>query len=360
MRDIDRRSASGRRSRPIATLAIAVLVAACSGTGGSGASITVATGEPAAAPAAPSAPTETTAPTASPVTFIRPEASIPAAPAVESPLDQIWSASGPALGRGWTWTPTVDPQGRIWAASSFDDVFWIVDRDGTYLESWGKSGKGDGQFRFRFDGNGFGAIAFRPDGGFYVADSGNSRVQQFDAARRFVRTFGGFGTDPGQFILPLDIDLDAAGKIYVYDGERGVVQVFSPDGAYLRTAATHVGPYVAVDPEGNVYAVDNDPVALYRYTPAGGVDLAVDLRSVLHFATGIALAPDGDLFIGSSDNGGGAPTYESLLQLDAGGTLKHLWPNGAEAIALDPAGDRLYATGSDVFTEIRAFRIPED
>ena len=54
------------------------------------------------------------------------------------------------------------------------------------------------------------------------------------------------------------------------------------------------------------------------------------------------------------------PIYELLLQLDADGKLKHVWPNGAEGVAVDPRGDRVYLTGSDRSPDVRAFELPAD
>ena len=86
--------------------------------------------------------------------------------------------------------PEIAPDGRIWAPSSAStDVFWILTPSGKFIESWGSPGSRDGQFDFvarsrrpRWDG----AIAFAPDGSFWVADTGNHRVQHFDKDRRFL------------------------------------------------------------------------------------------------------------------------------------------------------------------------------
>jgi len=344
-----------------AILTIAILVSAC---GGSAAAAPSSAAAPAtavvASPAAAVSPAATASPR--PSAFARPTASPLASLAPEPALAALWTANGPPADRPWVSSPEVDPQGRIWAASPFDDAFWIIDRDGTYVESWAAkgSGNGDGELRLVGEGNGFGDVAFRSDGGFYVADFGNARIQQFTADREFVRAFGSFGTGPGQLTLPIDIDIDGAGNVYVFDDHRRDVQVFSPDGEYLRQAATHVGPYIAVDEHGNVYTVDNDSRVLYRYTPAGEVDLAIDLTPLVHFATGLDISPSGDLFMTTSNNGGDKPVYEVLLELAVDGTLKHVWPNGAEAIAIDPQGDRVYLTGSDASPDVRAFKLPAD
>ena len=55
----------------------------------------------------------------------------------------------------------------------------------------------------------------------------------------------------------------------------------------------------------------------------------MDLKPLVTFATGLDISPSGDLFMTTSNTGGAAPVYELLLQMDADGKLKHVWPNGA-------------------------------
>jgi hypothetical protein len=360
MNGAEGRTASGRWSSTMTWVAIAVLVAACSGTGTPAAS-TAGGGTTVASPAATVAPTAAATPASSEAAFVRPEPSALASAALEPALKELWTASGQTQNEPYVSQPAVDPQGRIWTASAFDHVFWIIDREGIVLESWGGAGAGDGDGEFNLvtEGNGGGDVVFRSDGGFYVADTGNARVQQFDAERGFVRSFGVFGTDPGEFVRPGDIDMDGDGNVYVYDVSRNDVQVFSQDGEFQRIAATQVGPYAAVDDAGNVYAVDNDHgVVLYRYTPDGTVDIAVGLNELVPFATGLVVGPTGDLFLTGSDNGGNVPTYLSLLQIDPAGTLKHLWPIGAEGVGVDPAGDRVYLTNGNQFDgAVRAYAL---
>ena len=324
------------------------------------------TGPPASQAAQGSQPTQagaSAAPTLT-VTSTTPSASAGPPPimapsmALEPALATLWERAGPANERGWTWTPAVDPTGRIWAASSFDNVFWIFDRGGNYLETWGTPGSGDGQLKLNTQGIGFGAVAFRADGGFYVVDSGNYRVQQFDKNRTFVRSWGSFGTDDGQFALPIGIETDAAGNVYVYDDGPGDVQEFDPDGAFIRTAAEDVGPYMGIGPDGSVVAADHRSTLLVRFAPDGSRTLAVDIGQVASFVTDIAVASSGEIFLASSTSGGEAFEYEHLVQLDASGTLLHVWPNGGEGIGLDPAGDRLYMTFSDKTPLVRALALP--
>ena len=244
-------------------------------------------------------------------------------------------------------------------SSSFDDVFWIVDREGTFLEAWGTPGRDEGEFRLNDGTNGYGAIAFRPDGGFYVADSGNARIQQFDADRKIVRTWGAFGTEPESFISPIGIELDGAGDVYVYDDNgRGELKQFGPDGTFRRIVASAVGPYMGVAPDGTIVAFDHRTQALVRMAPDGSRTMALDIGALSTFATDIAIAPDGGIFVASSTGGGNVFEYEHLIELTPDGAVAHIWPDGAEGISLDPAGDRAYLTFSSLNSAIRAVVLP--
>ncbi len=78
-------------------------------------------------------------------------------------------------------------------------------------------------------------IAFAPDGGFYVTDGyGSHFVHQYDRDSKYVRTFGGEGTEVGQFKTPHGIWLDnRPGRepaIVVADRGNARLQYFSLDG----------------------------------------------------------------------------------------------------------------------------------
>jgi DNA-binding beta-propeller fold protein YncE len=339
-----------------ATAAVVVLaLAGCASTG----SLPSEAAQGAAATQATSTPTPTTTAWSVP-SAADPTPIVAPSMAIEPSLATVWEKAGPAKGRKWTWSPEVDPKGRIWAAASFDNLFWIFDRDGKYLESWGTPGNGDGQVTLSAEGNGYGDIAFDANGGFYVADAGNSRIQQFDKDRRFVKFWGSFGTAEGQFTIPIDIATDAAGHVYVIDDGRHDVQEFDADGMFVRIAATNVGPYFDVDANGNVIAVDNEgsTVILQSFARDGSRSWAIDLRPVITFATGIDVLPSGEIFVASSTGGSAVFEYENLLELDSTGKLLHTWPNGAEGIAVDPKGGRIYQTFSEETPVVRALTLP--
>ena len=64
-------------------------------------------------------------------------------------------------------------------------------------------------------------------GRVYVADSGNDRVQVFDADGAFLGNLGSQGGEAGQFMFPHGIAVDGSGRVYVADTSNHRVQVFS-------------------------------------------------------------------------------------------------------------------------------------
>lgn len=78
-------------------------------------------------------------------------------------------------------------------------------------------------------------ICFAPDGGFYVADGyGSHFIHQYDRDAKWVRSWGGFGSEPGQFKTPHGLWLDdRPGRevsLAVCDRANARLQYFTLDG----------------------------------------------------------------------------------------------------------------------------------
>ncbi len=61
----------------------------------------------------------------------------------------------------------------------------------------------------------------------YMADWGNDRVQVFDPDGSFLRTWGSRGNSEGLFAGPVGIAIDASGNVYVVDMGNDRVRVFN-------------------------------------------------------------------------------------------------------------------------------------
>ena len=124
--------------------------------------------------------------------------------------------------------------------------------------SWGQSGPLPGQFKSPQ------GVAAGPNGGVYVTDLGNARVQKFGPDGAYLLSWGGHGTGAGQFKAPAGIAVGAGSTVYVVDGQQGRVQMFSPEGEYLGQwggPGSSPGRFVlpsGIDagPDGRVYVAD--------------------------------------------------------------------------------------------------------
>ena len=75
--------------------------------------------------------------------------------------------------------------------------------------------------------------AMAPNGDIYVSDGyGNARVHRYSPDGRLLLSWGGSGTDPGEFNIAHNITCDADGWVYVADRENHRVQVFDGNGKY--------------------------------------------------------------------------------------------------------------------------------
>lgn len=91
-------------------------------------------------------------------------------------------------------------------------------------------------------------IAFGSDGGFYIGDGyGSHWIHQYDKDAKWIRTFGGQGSEPGQFKTPhgqwLDNRPSRDPALVVADRANGRLQ-------YMTLEGKHIG-FLTADGDGN-------------------------------------------------------------------------------------------------------------
>jgi streptogramin lyase len=114
-------------------------------------------------------------------------------------------------------------------------------------------------------------IAFGRSGEIYVADGyGNSRIVKFDGEGNFLKSWGRYGSGPGEFNLPHSVVVDGEGRVYVGDRENQRIQVFDPDGTYLTQGASIGYPYgLFITPDQHVWMIDGGYGRVVEFGPDG-------------------------------------------------------------------------------------------
>ncbi len=181
----------------------------------------------------------------------------------------------------------VDNQGRIYVVDAGNQRIQRFTPDGLFDMSFGSAGSGDGQFApFPGSVGGPNGIAFDGDGNMYVADTWNHRIQVFTPDGQFLRAWGGFfdaADDPelssqegGKFYGPRGIAI-RDGLVYITDTGNERVQVFTTEGEFVRmlgTPGSGAGELmepvgIAVTDDGTVLVADTNNGRIARFTPDG-------------------------------------------------------------------------------------------
>jgi DNA-binding beta-propeller fold protein YncE len=131
----------------------------------------------------------------------------------------------------------VDSGGGVIVADTGANKVFKLAPDGRALGVWSRPGSASGSSASAARAaHGFHrplAVAAGARGTIFVANTGNARVVQLDAAGRLIATWGGRGRAPGRFVAPGGIVVDSAGHVFVSDGVLDRIQEFTSGGKLL-------------------------------------------------------------------------------------------------------------------------------
>lgn len=162
------------------------------------------------------------------------------------------------------------------------------DADGNYIETWGETGYGPGQFHDPHN------IAMDSQGRIFVADRSNVRIQIFDEDGEFIAIWTQFGRPSGLFIDQNDVLYVADSEsslapnqllghrgagwergIRVGDARTGWVYHFIPDDD-PTLGGTSAPEGVAVDQYGNVYGAEVGQRRVLKHHVYGPIPFGLD------------------------------------------------------------------------------------
>eukprot|EP00058_Branchiostoma_floridae_P005884 XP_002591372.1 hypothetical protein BRAFLDRAFT_93992 [Branchiostoma floridae] len=194
------------------------------------------------------------------------ELSFPTDVAVDMDAIRVYSREGKltkTLKPDCLWNPcgvAVLQDGRIVVTDYTQQCCFLLQPDGSLIRDIGKGQLQHPQF----------IAVDKSRDMLFVTDYLAHKVFVFDLEGKLKFSFGKLGQDEGQLYHPTGITVDPAGNIVVVNERDRRLQVFGPDGTYLRTVTTVKGrcpQRIALTPDNHIAVACymGDCVELYRY-----------------------------------------------------------------------------------------------
>ena len=133
--------------------------------------------------------------------------------------------------------------------------------DGTLLMTLGKQGGGrDAEYFYQPN-----AVLVAPNGNIFVSEGhastegSTARVLKFDSNGRFIKSWGKLGKGPGEFDQPHALAMDSKGRLFVADRGNNRIQIFDQDDRYVAEWTQFSRPSgIAIDDRDNIYVADSE------------------------------------------------------------------------------------------------------
>jgi DNA-binding beta-propeller fold protein YncE len=220
-----------------------------------------------------------------------------------SSAELVWGVHG--VKPGHLYKPRVaafDSQDHLFLADLTDRI-QIFDRDGHYLHSWRTP---------EFNVDGPSGLTIDRNGRLLVADTHFYRVLVYSEEGELLFQIGDGvqGTTPGRFGYPTDVVIDRAGRFYVAEyGENDRIQVFSPEGKWLRQWGGHgyePGEFLkpralAIDEAERLYVADSCNHRIQVFDTTGKLLKAWGSRGdkpgQMSYPYDVAIGPDKCLYV---------------------------------------------------------------
>lgn len=226
------------------------------------------------------------------------------------PPINVFKASGEfvrSFGKGLFKSPhglRVDAEDNVWVTDNADHTVVKFDSEGKVILKLGERGKpGNDETHFNKPTD----VAVAGNGDFFVSDGyGNSRVVKFNRDGKFLLSWGKKGKGEGEFDIPHAVRIDSKGEVYVADRENKRVQVFTQEGKFIRQFGG-MSPYgLFITPGDELFVADGIGNRLLKLRCSDGRELAQwgatgTKPGEFKMPHGITVAKDGAVYVTEID-----------------------------------------------------------
>ncbi|HUI78920.1 MAG TPA: peptidyl-alpha-hydroxyglycine alpha-amidating lyase family protein [Bryobacteraceae bacterium] len=207
----------------------------------------------------------------------------------------------------------IDREDNLWVTDVTANIVVKFSPQGEALLTLGTKGPG-GEWNEATDSHHFNEpndVAIGRGGDIFVVQGhtpgkGDPRVLKFDKTGKFLKSWGGPGTEPGKFQVAHGIAVDAKGLLWVADRENQRIQVFDQDGKFIRELKYAGLPCGLQIGDQYIYMVNGFAGQLLRMDLNGNVLAALGKPGKelgefgeAHF---VAVSPRGEVYVADTVN----------------------------------------------------------
>ena len=208
----------------------------------------------------------------------------------------------------------IDRDGNLWATDVGAHVVMKLSPQGQVLMTLGTKGQAGewneaAKSRLLNQPN---DVAISANGDIFVVQGhtpgamGDPRVLKFDRNGTFITSWGGKGKEPGRFDVAHGIAIDAKGLLWVTDRENQRIQIFDPDGKFVRELRYAGVPCGLTIGRQDIFMVNGFAGQVLRLDLDGKVlgatgkpGTGVGEFGEAHF---VAVSPKGEIYVADSVN----------------------------------------------------------
>jgi DNA-binding beta-propeller fold protein YncE len=173
---------------------------------------------------------------------------------------------------------TVDVSGNVWVTDNAAKdgkgmQVYKFSPEGKILLTLGKPGGGDAPDGLSQPN----AVAIAGNGDIFVAQGHTARgdkslITVFSPEGKFITSFGGKGSGPGELDMPHALAFDAGGRLLVGDRNHNRIALFARDGSYIGEWKQFSRPSgIAITRDQTIYVADSESqsrdASAYGYNP---------------------------------------------------------------------------------------------
>jgi peptidylamidoglycolate lyase len=152
-------------------------------------------------------------------------------------------------------------------------------------------------------------VAIGRNGDIFIAQGhtpgamGDPRILKFDKAGKFIKSWGGKGSEPGKFQVAHGIAIDAKGLLWVTDRENSRIQLFDQDGKFQKEIKYAGLPCSLLIRNDGIIMVNGFTGQILRLDLDGKVLGVYGKMGEFGEAHNVAVSPKGDVYVGDVTKG---------------------------------------------------------